>query len=397
MRDVLQRGRGAHDDGRARRQRIAQGLQSAQGGLQVGAPDIAPRHDAGDDGLAGQGLELIRRGGLSGHEVEGDPLDSGAGQDGQRVAEGAVAAGHEHLGTLGDGGDPGVGIGDGGQHLVARHVPGVADQRGLVELNPLGAGGPQVGQKVPVGVEHVVQAVQRTEAGVGAVGRLGQEQVGHRADDDGPRGLFTGPQRLQDLGDRTIGRVDRSEAGDVADGGVGVELGHEVVVVGVEPLGHLQGGALALAAGCGEEARQGGARELAGLGVRTAGITGTAAQVGEALRQSPESGGDLKDLVVIGEICGDGRSAGQSQPAQTSAGGGPQGGGALAQPGDVQGAFPVGLDVAFELAVRTDAGVAEDRGGGQGRTGGRWGQGERHMRYFLSFLGVLVGGDAEMR
>ena len=201
------------------------------------------------------------------------------------------------------------------------------------------------------------------------------------------------PQRLQDLGDRTIGRVDRSEAGDVADGGVGVELGHEVVVVGVEPLGHLQGGALALAAGCGEEARQGGARELAGLGVRTAGITGTAAQVAEALRQSPESGGDLKDLVVIGEIRGDGGGAGQPQPAQTSAGGGPQGGGALSQPGDVQGALPVGLDVAFELAVGTDAGVAEDRGGGQGRTGGRWGRGERHMRYFLSFLGVLVGGD----
>ena len=247
-----------------------------------------------------------------------------------------------------------------------------------------------------------MQAVQRTEAGVGAVGRLGQEQVGHRADDDGPRGLFTGPQRLQDLGDRTIGRVDRSEAGDVADGGVGVELGHEVVVVGVEPLGHLQGGALALAAGCGEEARQGGARELAGLGVCTAGtagiggisgIAGTAAQVAEALRQSPESGGDLKDLVVIGEIRGDGGGTGQPQPAQTSAGGGPQGGGALAQPGDVQGALPVGLDVAFELAVRTDAGVAENRGGGQGRTGGRWGRGERHMRYFLSFLGVLVGGD----
>ena len=180
----------------------------------------------------------------------------------------------------------------------------------------------------------------------------------------------------------------------------------------MEPLGHLQGGALALAAGCGEEARQGGARELAGLGVCTAGtagtagiggiagisgIAGTAAQVGEALRQSPESGGDLKDLVVIGEVRGDGGGAGQPQPAQTGAGGGPQGGGALSQPGGVQGALPVGLDVAFELAVRTDARVAEDRGGGQGRTGGRWGRGERHMRYFLSFLGVLVGGDAEMR
>ena len=237
---------------------------------------------------------------------------------------------------------------------------------------------------MPVGAEHVAQAVQRSEAGVGAVGRLGQQQVGDRADEDGPRRLLAGPQRLQDLGGRAIGRIDGPETGDVVDGGGDVELGDEVVVVGVEPLGHLQGGALPLASGGCEEARQGGARVAVGsgavsprgavIGPRGAvgpgrAVVGAAAQIGEAPRQGAEGRGDLEDLVVVGEVRGDGGGAGQTQPAQARAGGGAQVGGTPAQPGDVKIALPVRLDGALELAIGADTGVAENRGGGQGAGG----------------------------
>ena len=67
--------------------------------------------------------------------------------------------------------------------------------------------------------------------------RFAQRQIGHGADDDGAR--------LHALLFR-LGQLRQQARGVQAEGRVRVQLRHDVVVVGVKPLGHFTGGDFAL-------------------------------------------------------------------------------------------------------------------------------------------------------
>ena len=136
----------------------------------------------------------------------------------------------------------------------------------------------------------------------------------------------------------------------------GVDLGDEVVVVGVQPLGHLQGRTGALTAG---------QREVA-LDVKgTVGIQ----QVTETGGCGSQSGSHLKNLVVESEVRGDRGGLTQPQVRQARAGRPAQLGGGVPELIDAQVPLPEGLHGAFELAVPADAGVSQD-GGPRQRGGG---------------------------
>ncbi len=99
---------------------------------------------------------------------------------------------------------------------------------GSSSLHPLDAVSREEFQQLGVDREQLVEPLDR---GVRAVDGLAERQEGDRADDHraGRNPLCAS---LFQLGE-DLGRVE-------GESGVGADLGHQVVVVGVEPLGHLQ-------------------------------------------------------------------------------------------------------------------------------------------------------------
>ena len=189
-------------------------------------------------------------------------------------------------------------------------------------------------------MQDVAEPVQGVEALGCLVRGLGHQQVADRSHDDGTH-LHPGGPGLADLvGDGGV---------DVVDGRGGVDLRNQVVVVGVEPLGHLQGRTGALSTG---------QREVA-LDVQ--GAVGVQ-QVTETGGGRPQGGGHLEDLVVEGEVGGHRGGLSQPQVRQARARRPAQLGSCVAQLVGVQVSLPEGLDSAFELAVPADAGVAQDGG-----------------------------------
>lgn len=134
-----------------------------RGLLVVVDPDVAAVDDAGDQPLAGQpagGREIVEvaRTGLG--EVEGEAVDGGLGEDGERLAEPPEVGGDQQLGPVGESAEVAVGAGGGVQ--LGRGA--VLDEGGLVQLDPLGAGRPQVGEDLGVHGQQTVQQGQRLEA-----------------------------------------------------------------------------------------------------------------------------------------------------------------------------------------------------------------------------------------
>lgn len=298
-----------------------QGAERAQGPLQVVHPDVAavddPRHQplARQPGDGGEAVEV--RGGRAG-EVEGEPVDGGLGQDGEGVAESVEVGGDQEFGPVGERAQLAVGAG-GGVQFGGRAV---LDQGGLVELRPLGAGGPQVGEDPRVDGQQPVEQGERVEVGGDAGGGLGQQEVGDGARDDRagcepePEGF---PQLFDLLGG--VGGEDR----------VRPQLGYQVVVVGVEPLGHLQRRHVLGAAGHGE------------VPVQRVGVHGRAVPLGDRA----DHDGGVEHVVVVREVAGGhlaDAGGGQLLPvaAAQSRGGG-------AQPVGVDAALPVALDRLLEL------------------------------------------------
>ena len=192
----------------------------------------------------------------------------------------------------------------------------------------------------------------RGEPGGRAVGRLAQQQQRDGADDHGP-GDVAGRLRLGDLAHQTV-------AGEV-ECGAGPDLGHQVVVVRVEPLRHLERGLVALAARDGEVAGQ----------VEGA-VVGD--EVGEALRDRTDGDRRIQHLVVVRERLGDrGVGRAEAERGETLARGGTQPRGGLLELVDADVVLPEGLDRALELAATADAGVAQDRAGGEGGGAGHAG------------------------
>ena len=316
-----------------------------RGGGKIVAPDVVAVHDAGDEGLVAQGGQ--GRGGGNGalEDVQVQGVDAGRGERAELAVERTVRGGDEQLRAVGRGGEHLVGAGDGGLDLGGRGVL-VHHEGGLVELDPAGAGGGQLFQQGGVDRQHVLEAGQRAEAGRGVVGGLAQQQEGDRADD-----VRAGFHAVGE----GVGEFLDDPAGGQREAGLRADFRHQVVVVGVEPLGHFQRLLVLVAAGQGEVAVD---VQLA-VGVE---------EVAEAGGHGAEVGSGVEHLVVVREGAGDGGGFGQAQALEALGdaeldllGGGVEGGG-------VDLAGPVGLHGLLEFAAAADARVAED-GGSRERSG----------------------------
>ena len=227
QRDVQQRAGGGDVDpvGEAE-----QGAQRGQRLLEVVDPDVAAVDDAGHQPLAGQPADrrqVAEVGGRGAGEVQRQAVDGRLGQYRQRVAQPVEVGGDQQLRAVGERAEIAVGAGGGVQHGGGA----VLDQRRFVQLHPVGAGRPQIGEHLGVDGQQPVQQRQRVEVG-GDTGRgLGQQEVGDRPDEDraGGESEREGFRQLGDL----LGGVRGEDR-------VRPQLRDQIVVVGVEPLGHLQ-------------------------------------------------------------------------------------------------------------------------------------------------------------
>ncbi len=319
--------RGARRRNRNARCRTQQRGQLVQRRRQVGAPHVAAVDHAGHHGLAGQ----LGHGGDGGvgavHQVDADRLDRRAGQPGQRRprvtevggdVDGRPVACRAQLvvDRLGQGGRVGAHVGH---------------QRRLVELHPLR---PVVGeQRQQLGVDRH-QLLEPLDGGARPVDALAEQQEGDRPDDHRP-GRNTLCQSFFQLRKHLVG-VQRELGG-------GRDLGDDVVVVGVEPLGHLQRCDVGVAAGGREVAIQ---------------VVG---HLPGPLRQRVEHHRGVEHLVVIGE--GVHRHRVQAGGRQARPGVAAQRRGHLFELGATGAAGPVALGGALEFALRPDARRSDNRCG----------------------------------
>ena len=353
--DVEQGARGGHGDGTTG----LQGLQGVQRGAEVRAPDVAAVDDSGDEQLlalpgreefrvrggGGVGAALV---GATGDEVDADGCDacSGEGADGD-IAVTEVGL-DQQLGRAGGGGRGGGealvgGAGAGEQFLTAGGIArDVGDQPGLVELDPGDARLGEVADEGDVGLGDRVQVVQR----VGTVGGARERQVGQRTDD---HGADREPARGQFLHVGDERRVVELEPG------VRGEFGDDVVVVGVEPLGHGRRGELGGSARRGEVAVDVGRQIVAVTGALV--VRDVADPGGEHAEQRR----GVQDLVV--EAASDGGDGVETGGDEVRRGVPGQNTGGLREIGACRGVAPVGFQCLLQLALRSDAGHTCDGGG----------------------------------
>ncbi len=312
---------------------VGESEERAEGGqrlLQVVDPDVAAVDDTGDQPFPGQpadGGQRVEVGGGGLGEVHGETFDGGLCQDRQSVAEPVEVGGQEQLGPVGAAAQVAVGALGGVQLRPAA----VLHQRGFVELHPLGTGRAQVGEHLGVHGQQPVQQGQRFEAGRYAGGRLGEQEVGDGADQHGPGGVALG-EGFPQFGD-LLGGVRGED-------GVRAEFRDEVVVVGVEPLRHLQRSHVLGAARHGEVA------------VGRVGVDGGAVPLGDRA----DHDGGVEDVVVVREVAGGHLvDTGVGEPAPGAAA---QLGRGPAEGVGADAALPVPLDGLLELPVGSLAGVA---------------------------------------
>lgn len=324
----MQQGAGAgHVDPAGEAEECGEGGQRL---LVVVDPDVAAVDHARDEPFAGQpagGGEVREVGGGVVGEVQCQSVHRGLRQYGERLAEPVEVRGDEQLGPVGQAAEFTVRTGSGVQ-LGRRPV---LDQCGLVELDPFRAGGAQIGEYLRVDRQQTVQQGERFEAGRHPGGGLGEQQVRDGADEHRPGGVSE-REGFPQFGD-LLGGVGGED-------GVRAEFGDEVVVVGVEPLGHLQRRHVLGAAGH---------REVA---VERVGFDGLTVPAGD--RADHDAG--VQDVVVVGEVAGGylvDTGVRQLPPVGPAQAGRrfPEGVG-----GDP--ALPVTLDGLFQFPVRSLAGVA---------------------------------------
>jgi hypothetical protein len=221
-----------------------QGGQGRQGALEVVDPDVAAVDHPGDQGpvadAAGRGQQVQVAGAAPG-QVEADAVDRRAGQHPEGVAQVVEVAGDEQSGPGRGAAQAVVGAAEG----VELGGGAVLDEGGLVELHPLGPGRLQLVEQLGVDLQQRVEQAEAVEPRPGLrPGPLGQQQEGDRAEQDRPGG----DAQLPGLGQLGQGLG----VGGQAELDPGPELGDQVVVVGVEPLGHLHGGGVLAPPGHGE-------------------------------------------------------------------------------------------------------------------------------------------------
>ena len=225
---VEEGGRGGDDD-TVLAELLDGSLGDLDGSLEVGLPDVASVDDTGREDRLGaeglnDGLELL---GVA-DEVDVDGVDV-LGDSLQVVHDVTEVGGEHQLGDL---------VAESGELLVGRLEGSlglggeVVDEDGLVDLDRLGASLLQLGEQLLVDGEEAVKKVDGVD-GLATVG-LGQVEEGHGSDEDGA-GDDAGLLGLEELGN-SLGLGGELEDLLLLEGGL------DVVVVGVKPLDHLQGG-----------------------------------------------------------------------------------------------------------------------------------------------------------
>ena len=218
----------------------------------------------------------------------------------------------------------------------------VLDEAGLVELHPGRALLGQPLDHLAVDLDERLDQIERVEALGSAVGGLGEQQEADRADQDRDR---VDTELLHRLGVLVEGLGARQR-----ELRVGAELGDDVVVVRVEPLGHLHRGGVLAPASHGE------------IGVQVHLSTVVAVSLGHGADQ----GDRIEHLVVVGEVVrGDQIDPGVLHQLPVlhpdRLGRGRQLVGGLLAP-------PVALSRELELAIAADARESGDVGEGHAST-----------------------------
>lgn len=205
------------------------GLNGLDGTLKVGLPDVSAVDDTGrEDGLGAEstdhGVELLR----VADKVDVDGVDV-LGDEVQVVDDVTEVGGEDELGDL---------VTEAGELLIGGLKSSlglggeIEDEGGLVDLDSVGTGLLELGEELLVDGQEAVEEVN----GVDRLVSVGLSEVEERdgTDEDGA-GVDTGLLGLLEL-------VDGLGAGDELEGLVVLESGLHVVVVGIEPLDHLQAG-----------------------------------------------------------------------------------------------------------------------------------------------------------
>ena len=276
VRHVLQGGRRSHRHGTLGC--AGQRLQGLQCGTNIGTPHVAAVHNTGNQVHAGgrNRLKLSLRVHAV-HQVKVQRLNTGTQQCRQVLTQGTVRAGHQNLRALLGGGQGAVGAL--GQLRNLRVVGTVHGQARLVQLNPLNTALSQLLQHLSVSGNELVQAVDGCEVLGGTLLGLSAQQQGQRANNLRANLHASLLCHLKLLVNSLKVQLNL---------GVGTNLGHQVVVVGVEPLSHLQRRqGLGTARQC----------EVAGQIQQTACIL----SLSQTLGNQGEQANHIKHLVVVGE------------------------------------------------------------------------------------------------
>ncbi len=159
---------------------------------------------------------------------------------------------------------------------VQRFLGQIESQHGLVDLHPIGPGMGEPPEHLFVDEQYLVEQREQLELRPAA---LAQQQKRERSQQHGP-GVDAQGRRLAELVDG-LGRRELELHARF-------ELGHDVVIVRVEPLGHIQGRDLLGASRHGEVRRQ----------------VERPARPPEPLRHGPEHGCRVEHVVVEREVVG---------------------------------------------------------------------------------------------
>ncbi|OIQ77678.1 hypothetical protein GALL_406230 [mine drainage metagenome] len=303
------------------------------------------------DRLAGQARDWTGRQ-RAADGVQGDALDVRRGEHRERIAEAPVRGSDEDRRARGAhqvGGERGVRLRERAQHPGHRDVDRVGHQGGLVELHPGRPGRRERLEQLGVHGKQVREPVDRREALRGALGGLRERQEGHRPHDH-RAGQDAVGQGLRELAHRAV-------VGEPEDG-VRADLGDQVVVVRVEPLGHLGREVVTRAARDGRVPRE----------VQSAVRVG---QPGETCRDRADDRRGVEHVVVErerGRDRGDVRA--QTEGGEARARPTAQVGRSLLDVGRGRLAGPERLDGLLELAPGPDARVPQNGAGPEVGNGG---------------------------
>ena len=269
---------------------VTQGLELLAQVAQVGSPDVAAIDKAGGEvGCLGELGDALQVGVVQSQRAHGK-VDLGGlrlelGNGVEARVEGTIRRGEVDLRALLGTEDAAVsGLEGGGEGGVVSRGE-VSNQGRFCHLDPLHVGVVKRGQHGEVGLHQLVEAVERLLRS--ALGLLGEGQQGHRTHKDRAHGVASGAGFLHDLEHALRAGGEGLAVGDLRD---------DVVVVGVEPLGHLQRRGVLVATCQGE------------LVIEALALDRTHGQRG------------LEDVVVVGDVRRDGVILSEAQLLEASIG-----------------------------------------------------------------------------